>query len=551
MKWLLLFAAVVLLAARPFAASAQQQPPVPQTVTLNFLTNGEPTSLDPSHASSAAAADGAVVRQVFEPLLRFDEHLVPQPAAASSYEVSLDGTLVTFHLRPDGRWSDGQPVTAADFEYAWKRLLDPSLDSEYAPLFVDAGIVGADDYNAGKVATADHVGINALDDLTLQVRLNQPFGALPDLAALWVAAPLRPDIVDANPDSWATDPATYIGNGPFKVTDWVHQDHLTLVPNPQYTAHLGWPTPTITRATILMHSNPETDFNAYTSGSAPDWVDVPDADVNQVLNEEALATQSQRSNALTTFWVQINTAHPPLDDARVRRALSRAVDRTALVHDLTAGLGLPTTSVVPPGMPGFQDGLGQDLAFDASAARGLLSQAGFGADQPLPTLQFLYPESPANARRALFLQAQWTVNLGIDVELNPLDADAYQQAIDAGNYDLAFGGWTADYPDPQDWFGLVFGCNGAFNTFAYCDTSVDELVARADMSANSAQRLQLYAQAQTQLLQDVPVLPLFVRGRLALVKPWIQSTSGGPLILTAMDEYSGSLFLDKVQVLPH
>src|SRR6185437_5050030 len=170
-----------------------------QEVTVNFL-QGEPDNIDPNRSSFTTEA--AVIRQVFEPLLRFDQNLTPQPAAAESYDVSADGRTYTFHLRPDGRWSDGQPVTAAQFEYSWKRILDPSLAAEYASFFVSAGIVGADDYNSGKVQNADGVGVKALDDLTFQVTLDQPFGPLPDLAALWVVAPIRPDVVAASPTGW-------------------------------------------------------------------------------------------------------------------------------------------------------------------------------------------------------------------------------------------------------------------------------------------------------------------------------------------------------------
>jgi oligopeptide transport system substrate-binding protein len=533
-------------------AVAQTATPAPQAVTLNFLARGEPDTLDPNRASFAFAVNGAVVRQVFEPLLRFDQNLIPRPAAAESYEVSLDGTVYTFHLREDGRWSDGQPVTARQFEYSWKRLLDPVLKAEYAPLFVDAGIVGADDYNAGRATTSDGVGIVALDDSTLEIRLNQPFGALPALAALWVGAPLRPDIVSANPDSWAADPATSIGNGPFTVSDWVHRDHLTLIPNPEYAAHLSWPKPTLTRATITMHTNREADYAAFTQNDTPDWTGVPDAEANQVMNDPGLAAQSRRYNELTTFWVQINNARPPLNDVLVRRALSSAIDRGSLVRDLTTGVSTPTTSVIPHGMPGFQDDPGHALGFDVKGARSLLNQAGFASGRDFPKLAFTFPDSPANLRRAQYLQAQWSTNLAIDVELYAMDEAAYQQAIDSGSYDLAFGGWNADYPDPQDWFRTLFGCKGAYNKFNYCDDVFDQIVARADTgSAVLSDRLPLYAQAQALLMQDLPVAPLFVRGRLVLVKPWVQSTDGRPLVLTPLDEYPGSLFLDKVQIMPH
>lgn len=527
-------------------ASSQAQTAPAQEVTLNFLTQGEPDTLDPNRASFAYAVDGAAVRQVFEPLLRFDQNLVPQPAAAASYEVSADGLTYTFHLRADGRWSDGQPVTAAQFAYSWKRLLDPTLHAEYAALFVDAGIVGADDYNRGR-ATARGVGITAVDDLTLQVRLTQPFGALPDLAALWVGAPLREDVVSSDPDGWASDPATYVGNGPFVVSDWVHQDHITLAPNPHYVAHLGWPKPTLTRVTLTMGTNAQADYSAFVGGASRGWVVVPDAEVNHVLNDASLSSEARQYNELTTFWLQFNQARPALSNVLVRRALSQAIDRVALVRDLAAGVSVPTTSVVPPGMPGFEDGLGKELGFDPDGARALLAQAGLTSVEPL---RFSFADTSSNRRRAEYLRAQWLDNLGIDVQLDGMDQTAYEQALDAGDYDLAFGGWNADYPDPRDWLGLVFGCKATFNKFNYCDPSFDQLVARADLGGSLPDRLQLYAQAQTLLLQDLPVAPLFVRGRLVLIKPWVQSTDGGPLVVTPLDGYPGSLFLDRVQILP-
>ncbi len=497
------------------SVSLGQTASVPQEVTVDLLTQGEPDSLDPNRASFAFAADGGVVRNVFETLLRFDENLVPQPAAAASYEVSLDGTTYTFHLRSDGRWSDGQPVTANDFEFSWRRLLAAAEKNQYAPLFAAAGIAS----------------VSAPDDLTFEVKLNQPFSALPDLAALWMAAPLRPDIVGKYPDDWATDPSTYVGNGPFMLSDWVHGDHLTLVPNPYYMAHLGWPLPTLTKVTVLMDTNPEAGYAAYTSGASPDWALVPDQQVNSVLNDASLSAQSRQYTELTTFWLQMNNARPPLSNTLARRAISKAINRAALVRDLTTGASVPTTSLIPPGMPGFLTGLGHELDFDPAAAKALLAQAGVSTSTPLT---FRYADNPSDLRRAQWFQDALTSNLGISVQL-----------ATSGDYDLTFGGWTADYPDPQDWFSLIFGCKAAFNTFNFCDPALDQVVARADTTSGT-DRLSLYAQAQTTLLQDVPVAPLFNRGRLVLVKSWVDS-----LEVTPLDEYPGSLFLDKVRILPH
>jgi oligopeptide transport system substrate-binding protein len=527
----LLLAFLLLLPAASHAALAQA---TPQEVTVNFLSQGEPESLDPNRTKVAFAGEAAVIRQVFEPLLRFDEKLTPQPAAAENFDVSPDGTVVTFHLRHDGRWSDGQPVTARQFEFSWQRLLDPSLNAEYAPLFVNAGIVG----------------VRAVDDYTFEVRLTQPFGPLPDLAALWVAAPVRPDIVAASPDDWSQDPSTYIGNGPFVMTEWAHRDHITLAPNPYYTAHASWPKPTLTRATLVMTTAPEADYAAFRK-NLRDWTLVPDADVNQVLNDPDLAPQTRQYTELTTFWVHVNNARPALNNANVRRALARALDRIAFVRDLAGGLGLPMTSIIPPGMPGYQDGLGQELSFDAAAAKKLLADAGYPNGQGLPNLAFNFPATAANQRRVQYLQAQWKQTLGIDIRLTPMEPKPYQQALSDKNYDLAFGGWAADYPDPQDWFNALFGCTGSYNTYNYCTPGFDQLVARADTTATLSDRVLLYNQAQARLIGDAPVLPLFTPGHLVVVKPWVQATDGGGLPITALDDYPGSLFLDRVQILPH
>jgi oligopeptide transport system substrate-binding protein len=539
-----LFAAFALLvpaAAQP--AMAQQQP---QDLTINAL-QGEPDNIDPNRSSFATEA--AVIRQVFQPLLRFDSKLTPQPAAASSYDVSADGLTYTFHLRPDGRWSDGQPVTAQQFEYSFKRILDPKLAAEYASFFVDAGIVGADDWNSGKVPNSDGVGVKALDDQTLEIRLTHPFGPLPDLAALWVVSPERPDIVQNN-DNWTQDPSTYIGNGPFMMSEWVHQDHISFVPNPQYVANGQWPVPTLQRLTFLMVTSGEADYAAYINGER-DWTLVPDSVVSVAQQDPDLQQQLRQYNELTTFWVHINNSKTPLNDVRVRRALSKAIDRQALIRDIASGVGLPFTSIIPPGMPGYQEGLGQELNFDPSGAQALLAEAGFPNGTGFPNIAFSFATTSANQRRAEFLQAQWKQNLNINIQLNSMESKAYQAAFKDKNYDLAFGGWGADYPDPQDWFGTLFSCKGGNNKYNYCNPSFDSLVTQADTGTDLGTRIDLYNQAQTQLITDAPVAPIFVRGRAVVIKPYVQMTDGTPLSITGQDDYPGDYFLDSVRIAPH
>jgi len=352
--------AATTLAPQPTAQSTAQsqrniQPSGTQAVIVNML-QGEPDNLDPNRSS--LAPEGAVISRVFEPLLTFDKDLKPVPAAASSFDVSADGKTYTFHLRQGAKYSDGVPVKAQDFEYSFKRILDPSIAAEYASFFADAGIVGAADYNSGK-GSADAVGVKATDDNTLQIQLEAPIGYLPDLVALWVVPPIRQDIIQKAGDGWAQDPSTYIGNGPFKMTEWVHQDHITLVPNENYTGTQ----PKLQKATFLMVTDGEADYAAYRNNER-DWTLVPDADVQAVKNDSTLSQQSVEYTELTTWWLTYNLANKPLDNVNVRKALSMAIDRDALIRDVAGGVGKPATSPIPPGMPGYQPDLGKDIGFN-------------------------------------------------------------------------------------------------------------------------------------------------------------------------------------------
>jgi len=515
-------------------AAAAPQPSGPQEISVNAL-QGEPDTIDPNRSSFNTEA--AVIRQVFEPLLVFDKDLKPVPGAASSYDVSPDGKTYTFHLRAGAKYSDGQPVTAKDFVYSFRRILDPATAAEYASFFTDAGIVGAADFNAGK-GSADAVGVKAIDDNTLQIQLEASIGYFPNLVALWVVPPIRQDIVEKAGAGWTQDPSTYIGNGPFMMSEWVHQDHITLVPNPNYNGQK----PTLTRVTLLMVTNGEADYAAYRNNER-DWTLVPDADVQAVRNDPQLSKEAVEYTELTTFWLIMNNAKQPLDNPQVRKALSKAIDRTALIRDVASGVGKPATSMIPPGMPGFQADLGKDIDFDAAGAKSLLSQAGFSDPSTFPNLRFRYATTSANQSRAEFIQAQLKQNLGINVQLDSMESKAYQAAYKDKDYELAFGGWGADYPDPQDWMGSLFGCNASNNKYNYCNQQFDQASAKGDTGMDQTARLMAYAQAQTALVNDLPVAPLYYRGRMVLVKPWVQN-----LVITPKDDYPGLTFLNQAYV---
>jgi oligopeptide transport system substrate-binding protein len=531
-----LAAATAGVGANP-TAQPTQAPAGAQEITVNAL-QGEPDNIDPNR--SQFNTEAAVIRQVFEPLLNFDKDLKPVPAAATSFDVSTDGKTYTFHLRADGKFSDGTPVLAKDFVYSFKRLLDPNTGAEYASFFTDAGIVGAKEFNEGG-GSADKVGIKAVDDHTLEIDLENPVGYFPNLVGLWVVPPLRQDIIDKAGDAWTQDPSTYIGNGPFKMTEWVHQDHISFAPNPNYAGTR----PTLQKMTFLMVESDEADYAAYRNNER-DWALVPDADVDAVRADPQLSKEAREYTELSTFWVQMNNQRKPLDNPQVRHALARGIDRQALIRDIASGVGLPAVSFIPPGMPGFQTELGKDLEFDANAAKQLLAQAGFSDPSTFPRLRFRFATTSANQRRAEFIQAQLRQNLGIQIDLDAMEVKAYQAAFKDKDYDLSWGGWSADYPDPQDWLSGLFGCNATNNKYNYCDQQFDQLAEKGDTLSDQNQRLQTYAQAQQLLEQDLPVAPMLYRGRMVLVKPWVQN-----LVITPKDEYPGLTFLTQVSVAKH
>ena len=292
----------------PAKAGATTAPAVPaasanMAADQSFRVNlaGEPATIDPNAASWSN--ERAVIDMAFEELLKFDlKTLELRPGVAKEIPstanggISSDGLTYTFKLRDDAKWSDGEPVTAKNFEYSVKRMLDPALAAEYASFYY--GIVGAEEYNTSQETDAtklaqlkDAVGVKAVDDKTVQFKLKEPRASFLQLTALWPVAPLREDIITANstadqPSKWTEDPKTYIGNGPFKVTEWVHQDHITFVPNENYWGEK----PKLTKVTYMMVTDIQADWAAYLNGER-DLASVPTALMEQVQKDPTLSKQ--------------------------------------------------------------------------------------------------------------------------------------------------------------------------------------------------------------------------------------------------------------------
>jgi len=263
---------------------------------------------------------------------------------------------------------------------------------------------------------------------------------------MWPVYPLREDIIKQFGDKW-TEPPNYIGNGPFILTEWVHQDHMTFKPNPKYW---GSPKPKLTEIQYKMITDANATLAAYKNNEL-DISGVPVGTEKATMADPEMSKELLRYNELVTFAFQFNVTKPPFDNKKVRQALACAVDRNAFVQKVRSGVGTPALSWIPPGMPCHDPELGKEYTFNPTKAKQLLTEAGYSDLTKLPELKFSYSDTAGNRTIAQFLQGQMKDNLGINLTLDPMESKAFQQFVNQEKFSWAWFGWGADYPDPDNW----------------------------------------------------------------------------------------------------
>ncbi len=478
-----------------------------------------------------------MVRQVFVPLLLFKKDLSLTPAVAKEIPsvanggISNDGKTYTFKLRTDAKWSDGKPVIAKEFVYSIKRMLDPKTAAEYASFYYD--IVGAEELNTAKPDSTDlqklidATGVRAVDDASLEIKLKNPRPTFLQVMALdWPVVPLRQDMVEKGGDKWTDSPDTYIGNGPFKLQEWKHQERIVLVPNPNWW---GDPKPKLTKITLLMINDATAAFASYKAGEL-DAVSVPPPDRPVVVADPVLGKEVVRINELITFGGRYNVLQKPFDNVKVRQAFQMAFDRKTFVDAVLKGVGKPAYSWIPPGMPGYNAALGKEWDFNPAKAKQTLADAGFPEGKGLPPIKFQFADTQANKLSAQFLQAQFKDNLGVNVELDPMDAKAVSKSINDKQYQWAWYGWGADYPDPDNWLLELWTSKGTINKSNWSSQKFDDLAKQAAAELDEPKRLKLWDDAQKALIEELPTMLTYHREQMWVVKPYVKE-----FITTAMD----------------
>jgi oligopeptide transport system substrate-binding protein len=497
----------------------------------------EPNSYDPTQETYSYEA--SVGRNAFEPLVKPKADLTDvEPAAASSYNVSSDGLTYTFHLRTNGKWSDGKPVTASDWVYGFKHFLNPALAAGYVDPFFDGTIKGADGYGNVDVTNAGQIdsflaglGLAAPDPNTFVITLQHPAPYFKWVVSLWVAVPLRQDIVEqaaggtfsstdtTKPEMWANNPQTIVGNGPFKISEIVSKDHATLVPNANYWAGA----PHIQQLIYYFIADGNTYFSKYQTG-ALDIVSVPIADVTVVRGDATLSKQAHLFPELSTFWMTFNTQEKPFDNKDVRMAFAKAINRDQLANDVLHGVDKPISSFFPKGMNGY-DTSDNAQSFDPAAAKALLQRAGVTADQ-LNKFKLMTRNSTRNTTVNQFIVNQWNTNLGLNMQLDVIDSKTVTRDIRKGQFDI-YGpdGWGADYPDQQDWADVfVSGSCHSLNWGCPTIAGYDDLVKKADTELNPQQRAQDYLQVQKLLIDNAGVAFIYQQYEYDLIQSYVQYT---------------------------
>jgi oligopeptide transport system substrate-binding protein len=490
--------------------------PVPQVLRTH---EGTAMNLDPG--LSGVGAGHHIMFNLFDGLVKADpETGKVVPDCAESWEASKDLTTWTFHLRDDLVWSDGASLTAHDFEWAWKRNLDPATKAPFS--FMLYSLKGAPEFNGGEVTDPDTVGVKALDDRTLEVTCAGACPYLPKVLTALVPMPLPKQAIEEHGDKW-TRPENVVVNGPFTLESWVPDKEVVLVPNPRYWGEK----PELDRVVYtLIEKTMGACLLSYQAGEVDvcefDLKDLPMVRQDPVLGKEFLHRVTSR-----TEWVAFDTSHAPWDDIKVRQAFSLAIDREALSEIVTKGANPPTDTILPPGMPGHNPLAA--LEGDEETARELLAEAGYPGGEGFPTVEFTFIGGLGTVGQltAEALQAIWKEELGITtVELNPMEPSAYyawRRTKKEVPWDIDWQNWGSDYDDPANWHNELFTCQTDFYSTHWCNEEFDDLVSRAMVETNEAKRAKLYEEAEVILVQEAAYVPVWNRSMVFLVKPYVKN----------------------------
>jgi oligopeptide transport system substrate-binding protein len=483
----------------------------------------EPAGLDPQVVTGML--ESRIVSALFEGLVAYDPRtLEAVPGLAERWETSEDGRTWTFHLRAGARWSNGDPVTAQDFLFSYRRILSPGLASEYAWMLF--AVRGAREYYEGKLADFSRVGFRAPDARTLVIELDHKTPYFLQLLCHHSWLPVHPPTIlahgaiDAQNSRW-TQPGSLVGNGPFTLESWEVARRIVVRRNPLY-----WDASAVTLNAVEFRAIADlfAEERAFRGGELHITGAVPPYKVRKLI--EAGDPALRVDTFLSPSVIRVNTrvrdnpaVAKALGDVRVRQALGMVIDRRVMAEKVLRAGEEPALGITPPGTGGYtcRARWSQDL----NRARALLAEAGYPGGKGLPVLEYLYNTSEGSMLAAQAYQEMWRRELGVEVTLRNQEWKVYLQSLNKGDYQLARSAWTGDYNDPNT-FLEMFTTGNEMNQTGWSDAEYDRLITAAAAETDRERRLELFQQAEARLIEGAPILPVVFNKNKFLIRPEVE-----------------------------
>jgi oligopeptide transport system substrate-binding protein len=487
------------------------------------LPEGEPVRFDPGVTSGGKGLE--MLQNLFEGLVYVDQRDgTLQMGLAASMEPNADVTEFTFIVRDGLMWSDGTPLNATDFEYSWKRVLDPNTKSEYTSAMYP--VKNAVAIDKGEM-TFDQLAVTAVDEKTLKVTLEGPTPYFPLLVATWTFYPVPRHVVEAEGDGWV-EAGKMVSNGPYLLTSWEHNQTMVLEQNPNYYGEK----PIITRATFTLFDDNVTQALVPFENDELDQAQVAAADLDRVKDDPELSALMQVFPRSGTRFVVCDTTNPPTTDIRVRQALSKAISRETLASGVLKGQYTATQTMLPPDIPGYSPEV--TLGEDVAAAKQLLADAGFPDGEGFPELKLVYISTATDEKQtAEYLQGVWKQNLGITVTLDPLEDKAHQDwfnSLETQPFNLGISLWGSDWGDPANWHNQLFDSQADFYHAHWKNDQFDQIVRAAAVMPDPEARIAQYKEAEKILVQDAALIPLYNLNRIYVIKPNVRGIYHYPIL---------------------
>ena len=507
---------------------------------LNLCFNEEPQTIDPNLAKSGASIN--IINQIFVGLTKLEPDMSVSPCIAENWEISDDGTIITFTIRDDAYWTNGEPITAYDFVYSWKRVLNPETNSPYAYLFFD--IEGAKEFHEGEL-DSDGLGIKDKSDNVLEVKLRGPTNYFQYITSLWVTKPVPGSVVEKHKENW-TKPENLVTNGPFILKNWVHDEKIVLKANPDYFEG----SPKLNTINIFFCKDEYTELSMYEEGKIDGtwgWQSGIASDkLEEIISNPLIKNQLLTEPGLSTYYIGFNTRHEPGNNPLIRKAIALAINKNKLRNNIFWKNQTVANQFIPPQVSGYDETIG--IGFDIEKAREILIEALQPTEEnsnnkEIKTLQFIYEKTVKNEILVKSIKSMLSENLNLEVDLIEMDSETYFDTIHDiyGStivIDMCLMEKIPDYPHPSNWLFIDLHSKSPLNYPKLKNDEFDELITNAVLFDDLDKQVELYKKASKILFGDkndedrypgeFPIIPLFYGSRNILIKPWVKGYQSNP-----------------------